>query len=66
MQLNISPAVWQSYIKAILSCLSSRTYCERIIDDLLFLTPNKKAHMAKFRKFTQKWIQNISREMPVL
>ena len=27
MGLNISPAIWQSYINAILSCLSSRKYC---------------------------------------
>ena len=41
MGLNISPAVWQSYINAILSCLSSRKYCEAIMDDLLLFTPNK-------------------------
>ena len=35
MGLNISLAVWQSYINAILSCLSSRKYCEAIMDDLL-------------------------------
>ena len=27
MGLNISPVVWQLYINAILSCLSSRKYC---------------------------------------
>ena len=32
--LNISPAVWQSYINAILTCLSSRKHCETIMDDL--------------------------------
>ena len=32
MGLNISPAVWQSYINAILSCLPSRKYCEAIMD----------------------------------
>ena len=41
MGLNISPAVWQSYINVILSCLSSRKYCEAIMDDLLLFTPNK-------------------------
>ena len=41
MGLNISPAVWQSYINAILSCLSSRKYCEAIMDDLLLFTPTK-------------------------
>ena len=28
MGLNISPVVWQSYIKVVLSCLSCRKYCE--------------------------------------
>ena len=41
MGLNISPMVWQSYINAILSCLSSRKYCEAIMDYLLLFTPNK-------------------------
>ena len=41
MGLNISPAVWQSYINAILNCLSSRKYCESIMDDLLLFMPNK-------------------------
>ena len=30
--LNISSTVWQLYINAILSCLSSRKYCEAIMD----------------------------------
>ena len=47
MGLNISPAVWQSYINAILSCLSSRKYCEAIMDDLLLFTPNKQMHFEK-------------------
>ena len=42
MGLNISPTVWQSYINAILSCLSSRKYFEAIMDDLLLFTPNKQ------------------------
>ena len=41
MGLNISPAVWQLYINVILSCLSSRKYCEAIMDDLLLFTPTK-------------------------
>ena len=45
--LNISPVVWQFYINAILSCLSSRKYCEAIMDDLLLFTPNKKSHFEK-------------------
>ena len=47
MGLNISPAVWQSYINAILSCLSSRKYCEAIMDDLLLFAPNKQTHFEK-------------------
>ena len=39
--LNISAAIWQSYINAIVSCLQSRKYCEAIIDDLLLFIPNK-------------------------
>ena len=31
MVINIFPAIWQSYINAILSCLQSRKYCEAII-----------------------------------
>ena len=46
MGLNISPVVWQSYINVILSCLSSRKYCEAIMDDLLF-TPNMQSHFEK-------------------
>ena len=47
MGLNISPMVWQSYINAILSCLSSRKYCEAIMDDLLLFMPNKQMHFEK-------------------
>ena len=47
MGLNISPAVWQSYINAILSCLSSRKHCETIMDDLLLFTPDKQSHFHK-------------------
>ena len=47
MGLNISPAVWQLYINAILSCLSSKKYCEAIMDDLLLFTPNKQKHFEK-------------------
>ena len=47
MGLNISQAVWQSYKNAILSCLSSRKYCEAIMDDLLLFTSNKQSHFEK-------------------
>ena len=47
MGLNMSPAVWQSYINAILHCLSSKKYCEAIMDDLLLFMPNKQMHFEK-------------------
>ena len=47
MGLNISPVLWPSYINAILHCLSSRKYCEAIMDDLLLFMPNKQTHFEK-------------------
>ena len=47
MGLNISLQVWQSYINAILSCLSNKKYCEAIMEDLLLFTPNKQMHFEK-------------------
>ena len=47
MNLNISPAIWQSYINVILECLQSRKYCEAIMDDLLLFTPSKRSHFDK-------------------
>ena len=47
MGLNISHAIWQSYINAILSCLQSRKYCEAIMDDLLLFTPMKSSNFDK-------------------
>ena len=49
MGLNISPVVWQSYINAILNCLSSKKYCEAIMDNLLLFTPNKQPHFEKMQ-----------------
>ena len=49
MELNISPVVWQLYINAILSCLSSRKYCEAIMDDLLLFTLTKESHFASWK-----------------
>ena len=67
--LNISPAVWQSYINAILSCLSSRKYCEAIMDNLLLFTPTRVS-LCQARRFAegfmQKWIENISKEMSTI
>ena len=47
MGLNIFPAIWQSYINAVLSCLQSRKHCEGIMDDLLLFTPMKSSHFDK-------------------
>ena len=47
MGLNISPAIWQSYINVILDCLQNRKYCEAIMDDLLLFTPLKSSHFDK-------------------
>ena len=69
MGLNIFPVVWQSYINAILSCLSSRKYCEAIMDDLLLFTPTKESHFAKLEDLLKalcKWIENFFKEMPVV
>ena len=47
MGFNISPMVGQLYINTILSCLSSRRYCETITYDLLLFMPNKQVHFEK-------------------
>ena len=68
MGLNISPAVWQLYINAILSCLSSRKYCEVIMDDLLLFTPTKECHQfGRFAEgFMQISVENISKEISTI
>ena len=58
MGLNISPTVWQFYINAILSCLSSRKYCEVIMDNLLLLMPNKQTHFEKLIDLLQALCKN--------
>ena len=58
MGLNISPAIWQSYINVILDCLQSRKHCEAIIDDLLLLTPTKTAHFAKLEDLLNTLCKN--------
>ena len=47
MGLNISSAIWQSYLNAILNCLQSRKYCEAIMNNLLLFTPMKLSHFEK-------------------
>ena len=58
MGLNISPAVWQSYINAILSCLLSRKHCEAIMDYLLLFTPNKQSHLEKLEDLLKALCKN--------
>ena len=58
MGLNISPAVWQSYINANLSCLSSRKYCEAMMDDLLLFNPTKESHFAKLEDLLKALCKN--------
>ena len=58
MGLNISPAVWQSYINVILSCLSSRKNCEATTDDLLLFTPTKESHFAKLEDLLKALCKN--------
>ena len=47
MGLNISPAIWQSYINVILDCLQSNKCCEAIMDNLLLFTPSKSSDFDK-------------------
>ena len=58
MGLNISPSIWQSYIKAILDCLQSKRYCETIMDDLLLFTPSKDSHMNKLEDLLKDLLKN--------
>ena len=58
MGLNISPAIWQSYINAILNCLQSRKYCEAIMDDLLLFTPTKSSHFDKLEDLLKALCKN--------
>ena len=58
MGLNISPVVCQSYINAILGCLSSRKYCEAIMDDLLLFMPTKQSHFDKMEDLLKALCKN--------
>ena len=58
MGLNISPAIWQSYINAILNCLQSRKCCEAIMDDLLLFTPMKSSHFDKLEDLLKALCKN--------
>ena len=58
MGLNITPAVWQSYINAILNCLSNKKYCEAIMDDLLLFTPTKESYFEKLKDLLKALCKN--------
>ena len=58
MGLNISPVVWQLYINVIISCLSSKKYCEAIMDDLLLFTPTKESHFTKLEDLLKALCKN--------
>ena len=70
MGLNISAAIWQSYINAILSCLQSRKCCEAIMDDLLLFTPMKPSHFEKLEDLlkapVQKQFDNFFKEVSIV
>ena len=70
MGLNICPAIWQSYINAILNCLQIRKYCEAIMDDLLLFTPMKSSHFNKLEDLTkspmQKCFENFSKKVSAI
>ena len=52
------------------SCLSSRKYCEAIMDNLLLFTPAKGVSLCQVGRFPegfmQKWVENISKEMSTI
>ena len=56
--LNISPAVWQSYINTVLNCLSSRKYCEAIMDYLLLFIPSKETHFHELEDLLKALCKN--------
>ena len=64
MGLNISPAIWQFYINAILDCLQSRKYCEVIMDDLLLFTPTKSSHFDKLEDVLKALFKNGLKNSP--
>ena len=64
MGLNMSPVVWQSYINAILNCLSNKKYCEAIMNDLLLFMPNKQTHFEKLIDLLQALCKNCLKISP--
>ena len=64
MGFNISLAIWQSYINAILDCLQSRRYCEAIMDDLSLFTPTKASHFDKLEDLLRTLWKNSLKISP--
>ena len=58
MGLNISPAVWHTYINAVLNFQSSRKYYEAIMDDLLLFTPSNENHYYKLEELLKALCKN--------
>ena len=56
--LNVTPAIWQSYINVTLACLQSRNYCEAIMDDLLLLMQDKGSHKDKLEDPLKALLKN--------
>ena len=53
-----STPIWHSYINTILNCLSSRKYCEAIMDDLLLFTPTKQSTYEKLKGLLKALFKN--------
>ena len=53
-----TPAVWPSYINAILNCLSNRKYCEGILDDLLLFMLTKESHFENLKDLLKALCKN--------
>ena len=58
MGLNVSPAIWQTYINTLLNCLESRKYCKVIMDGLLLFTPSKQSHMTNLEDLLKALLRN--------
>ena len=58
MGLNIFPAIWQSYVNAIIGYLQSGKYCEAIMDDLLLFTLMKTSHLDKIEDLLKAVCKN--------
>ena len=66
MGLNISAAIWQSYINAILDCLQNTKYCQAIMDNLPLFAPSKTTHLAKLEDLLKHYgiMQELTENIP--